>query len=135
MPQGMGIPNAKYWRTVAWSTGAAWFVLTAQGRSDPEIYDTFLLAWDNDVVDALKTTNSDLYALLVMMPVERVLSGRPATVEIREIWESGSSEHGDISLVFVDVHGIERTGPFMDPDPDSSKGRLLYMRGPRVTRQ
>lgn len=100
-PKGTG-----FYRALGLSSRASWFIMTlGQGAAS----ETFLLAWDSDVVSTLDASGGELKSLaMVTNP-----SGSQdwAIVRIREIWSArGHAEADDDAYLFVDEEGSEHPG-------------------------
>src|ERR1700740_29210 len=71
VPAEIAPPGARYWRGLGMSVNAAWFVLTVRLRTPERLSETFLIAWDSDIVDALATLEGDAVALMCIAPDAR----------------------------------------------------------------
>jgi hypothetical protein len=115
IPPEIAPPDATYWRTLGISTCAAWFVVTLRSREPEALPDTFLLAWDTDVVSAVTSLDADLESLLFVAPHVRGRKRGWFSRQIKEMWHAADpAEPENPAVVFVGEDGLDYTGLFMD---------------------
>ncbi len=116
VPIGMGPKNAKYWRMLSLTTGAAWFVLSVRGSADRGLLTTFLLVWDDDVIELLERKEWIVESLQGMIPGRRGADRGLSCIQIREIWRARQADSdAEDCVVFIDAAGTHRSGVFLDP--------------------
>jgi hypothetical protein len=126
IPAEIAPPDATYWRTLGISTCAAWFVLSVRSREPDALLDTFLLAWDTDVVSAVTTLDADVESLLYVAPHVRGRKRGWFSRQIREIWEgSDPQEPENPCVLFVGEDGLDYAGLFMDRARGFVRDRLV----------
>jgi hypothetical protein len=126
VPPALAPANAKYWRSLSISTNAAWFVLTVRSRDPQAVPDTFLLAWDIDLVNVVKSRDVVIESLMFVAQHVRGPNRGWFSQQIREIWEATDTAEGDNPcVVLVDENGLDRTGPFMDLTSGMVRDRLV----------
>jgi hypothetical protein len=114
IPAPLGAPGASYTRAMALATNAAWFVLTLRMKGPDGLCETYLLSWDQDVVNVIKTAPGILEALLFVSPKWRGGKHHWVTKQISEVWEATDSRNDDEACVLmVGADGREYTGYFM----------------------
>ncbi len=122
VPAPLATPGANYWRSLALSTNTPWYVLTVRAeRASPT--DTFLLAWDSDLVEATKAADVQVESLLLIARTGPRSGWHP--IKIAEIWEAADPEDEATGLLLVDVHGAEYSGFFMQPAVGVQRIRLV----------
>jgi len=128
VPPGLAAPGAFYARAMSVSTTAAWYVLTLRfGGADPSV-ETFLMTWDTDVVDAIRTAPAEAkLASLMVMASHRSGSTRGwHSKRIMEIWEATDpSQNNEASVLMVAEDGQEYSGLFMDVATGLKRIRLV----------
>jgi hypothetical protein len=126
IPPEIAPPDATYWRTLGISTCAAWFVLSVRSREPDALLDTFLLAWDTDVVSAVATLDVDLESLLVVAPHVRGKKRGWFSRQIREIWHATDpAEPENPAVIFVGDDGRDYAGILMDQARGFVRDRLV----------
>jgi len=126
IPPEIAPPDATYWRTLGISTCAAWFVLSVRSREPDALLDTFLLAWDTDVVDAVTSLDADVKSLLFVAPHVRGRKRGWLSRQIREIWAATDPTEPENSAVnFVGEDGHDYAGLFMDRTRGFVRERLV----------
>jgi len=126
IPPEIAPPDATYWRTLGISTCAAWFVLSVRSREPDALLDTFLLAWDTDVVSAVTTLDVELESLLYVAPHVRGRKRGWFSRQIREIWSATDpAEPENPALIFVGEDGRDYAGIFMDQASGLIRNRLV----------
>jgi len=126
IPPEIAPPDATYWRTLGISTCAAWFVLSVRSREPDALLDTFLLAWDSDVVSAVTSLDAELESLLLVAPHVRGRKRGWFSKQIREIWEATDPAEPDSPcILFVGEDGLDYAGLFMDRARGFRRERLL----------
>ncbi len=130
MPLKISLPDAMYWRTLGISTCAAWFVLSVRTREPDAIPDTFLLAWDSDVVGAVTSLDADVESLLFVAPHVRGRKRGWFSRQIREIWSATDPTEPEIpAMIFVGEDGRDYAGLFMDRARGFVRDRLVAQVG------
>ena len=114
VPEPLAAPGAFYARAMSLSTHAAWFVLTIRMPEPDPVAETFLLAWDVDVVGALKTSPGKLESLLFVAPQRVGRRYRWATKDIAEVWEATDPSDDSECVLMVAEDGLEHSGYFME---------------------
>ncbi len=126
IPPEIAPPDATYWRTLGISTCAAWFIVTLRSREPEALPDTFLLAWDTDVVSALTSLDADLDSLLFVAPHVRGSKRGWFSRPIREVWAaSDPAEPENPCVLFVGEDGRDYAGLFMDRARGFVRDRLV----------
>lgn len=126
IPPEIAPPDATYWRTLGISTCAAWFVLSVRSREPDALLDTFLLAWDKDVVGAVTSLDADVESLLFVAPHMRGKKRGWFSRQIKEIWHAADpSEPENPTVVFVGEDGHDYAGLFMDRARGFVRDRLV----------
>lgn len=126
IPPEIAPPHATYWRTLGISTRTAWFVLSVRSREPETLLDTFLLAWDKDVVGAVTSLNADVVSLLFVAPHARGEERGWFSRQIREIWEATDpAEPENPCILFVGEDGRDYAGLFMDQARGFVRDRLV----------
>lgn len=129
IPPEIAPPDATYWRTLGISTCAAWFVVTLRSREPEALPDTFLLAWDTDVVSALTSLDAELDSLLFVAPHVRGRKRGWFSRPVREIWAAIDPAENPCVL-FVGEDGQDYAGLFMDRARGLVRERLVARVGP-----
>ena len=126
VPSRLAVPGASYWRSLALTTSAAWYVLTVRPR-DPKLpVLTFLLAWDDDIPDAISSVNADITDLLYVASEQAAGGHGWYSRRIGEIWEGANPIEGnDPCVILVGEDGVEYSGPFMTADRGAIRTRLI----------
>lgn len=107
-PPGLAAPGTHHWRMVELTLHAPWFLLSLE-IVDPETPDcrmtrTLCIAWDNDLVGALRSVESSrVTGIVCMMPAWQSATGQWASREIQEVWELQSA--AGRSLMLTDATG------------------------------
>ena len=114
VPEPLAAPGAFYARAMSLSTHAAWFVLTIRMPEPDPVAETFLLAWDVDVVGALKTSPGKLESLLFVAPQRVGRKYRWVTKHIVELWEATDARDDSECVLMVAEDGQEHSGYFME---------------------
>jgi len=115
VPAEIAPPGARYWRSLGMSVNAAWFLLTVRLRTPERLRDSFLIAWDFDLVDALATLDADPVALMCIAPDSRRRGLPWKAVPIHEIWTAASPLEGkNTCILFVGADGKEYSGLLFD---------------------
>ena len=131
IPPEIAPPDVTYWRTLGISTCAAWFVLSVRSREPNAPLDTFLLAWDSDVVGAVTALDACVESLLCVAPHVRGRKRGWFSRQIREIWAATDpAEPENAAVVFVDEDGHDYAGLFMDRARGFVRDRLVARVGP-----
>jgi hypothetical protein len=126
IPPEIAPPDATYWRTLGISTCAAWFVLSVRSREPDALLDTFLLAWDKDVVGAVTSLDADVESLLFVAPHMRGKKRGWFSRQIKEIWHAADPEEPENpAVVFVGEDGHDYAGLFMDRARGFVRDRLV----------
>jgi hypothetical protein len=116
VPEPLGVPGACYSRAMALSTNAAWFVLTLRMPQPEAPFETFLLAWDLDVVNVIKTSRAQVESLLFVSPRWHGDQQGWITKHIAEVWDATDSQSEDEHCVLMVTNdGQEYSGYFMSP--------------------
>ena len=126
VPPEIAPPDATYWRTLGLSTRAAWFVVTLRSRKPEALPDTFLLAWDTDVVSALTSLDAELQSLLFVAPHVRGRKRGWFSKPIREIWSAiDPAQPENPCVLFVGEDGRDYGGLFMEQVRGLVRSRLI----------
>lgn len=125
VPKGLGDPDAFYARAMALSTHAAWFVLAIRHPEPEPAVETFLLAWDVDVVNVLKTSPGTLESLCFVAPERRGKTLRWISKHISEIWEASDPIDDSECVLMVAEDGKEHSGYFMETPERLQRGTLI----------
>jgi hypothetical protein len=121
----LGPPNAKYWKAVTLSTGAAWFVLTSHSKSDG-YRNTQLLISDRDVADTIRQADCVVESLLCITSVNGDSEVGSTCIDIGEVWLARRESEDDAErVVFVDRDGHEREGLFQEIVNDVVRDKLI----------
>ena len=115
VPEPLAAPGAFYARAMSLSTHSAWFVLTIRLPEPDPLAETFLLAWDTDVVGALKTAPGKVESLMFVAPQHIGRRYRWVTKEIAEVWEATDPSDDSHCVLMVAEDGMEHSGYFMEP--------------------
>ena len=114
VPAPLAAPGTFHARAMAVSTHTAWFVLTIR-MSEPEpSCETFVLAWDVDVVSVLKSSPGELESLLFVAPHRVARKFRWVTKQVVEIWEATDPSDDSECVLMVAEDGQEHSGYFME---------------------
>jgi hypothetical protein len=126
IPPEIAPPDATYWRTLGISTCAAWFVLSVRSREPDAVLDTFMVAWDTDVVDAVTSMDVDVEGLLFVAPHVRGKKRGWFSRDVREIWHATDpAEPENQCVLMVGEDGREYAGFFMDRARGFIRDRLV----------
>jgi hypothetical protein len=125
IPPPLAPPGAKFWRSLGVSTRTPWFVLTVRSRSQELLIDTFLLAWDSDVVDTIKSLDAELESLFCLAPSRSEQGNGWTTKNIQEIWAVEPAAEGESDLLFVEADGHEYSGMFFEPSVGAVRRELI----------
>lgn len=118
VPEPLAPPGAFFARAMSLSTHSAWYVLSIR-MPEPDSYnETFLLAWDTDVVGALRSSPGKLESLLFIAPKRVGRRYRWVAKDIVEIWEATDPSDDSECVLMIGEDGMEHSGYFMD----ASKG-------------
>lgn len=123
VPTELAGQDAAYWRSVALSTNTPWFILSVQPDDPGANIDTFLIAWDTDLVGAVAPRDVKVESLLMVSRRGRAEGWHP--VEIAEIWEATDPEDESTSVMLVDIRGKEYCGMFMQPAKSAKRTKLV----------
>lgn len=115
VPEELAAPGAFYARALSLSTHAAWFVLTLRLPEPNPVLETFLLAWDTDAADALKTAPGQLESLMFVAPQRVGRSYRWVTKDIAEVWRARDPADDSECVLMIADDGSEHSGYFMAP--------------------
>jgi hypothetical protein len=97
-----------------------------RSREPDALLDTFLLAWDKDVVSAVTTLDADLQSLLFVAPHMRGSKRGWFSRQIREVWSATDpAEPDNPTVVFVGEDGHDYAGLFMDRARGFVRDRLV----------
>ncbi len=122
VPTPLAAPGASYWRSLALSTNTPWYVLTVRADQGSPT-DTFLLAWDSDLFQAIKASNVEVESLLLISRTGDRSGWEP--IQIAEIWEAVDPEDESVEVMLIDVAGAEYSGFFMQPAVGVERTRLV----------
>ena len=122
VPEGLATPGAAYWRSLAVSTNAPWYILNLC-IGPGTLVDTFLLVWDTDLLHAIQAEGVKADSLQLLLRRQRGPGWQP--VEIREIWEAVDLEDESDCVLLVDVGGKEYSGYFMETVRRVKRVRLV----------
>ncbi len=122
VPTPLAAPGASYWRSLVLSTNTPWYVLTIR-TEEASPADTFLLVWDSDLVQAIKTSEVQVESLLLLS--RSGVRGAWSPIEITEIWEASDPQDEGTQVLLVDVGGNEYSGFFMRPSTGVQRVRLV----------
>ncbi len=125
VPPPLAPSGAKFWRSLGVSIRTPWFVLTVRSRSQELFIDTFLLAWDSDVVDTIKSLDAELESLFCLAPCRSGQGNGWTTIKIQEIWTIAPAKDGQSDVLFVDVEGHEFSGMFFEPSVGALRRELI----------
>ncbi len=100
-------------------------MLTVRSRSQELFIDTFLLAWDSDVVDTIKSLDADLESLFCLAPCRPGQGNGWTTRKIQEIWAVAPATEGESDVLFVDSDGQEYSGMFFEPVMGATRRELI----------
>jgi hypothetical protein len=125
VPEGLGHPDAFYARAMALSTHAAWFVLAVRLPEPEPVVETFLMAWDADVVGVLNSSPGKLESLLFVAPQRRGRTLRWVTKHVCEVWEATDLNDESECIVMVTEDGQEHSGYFMETPKRIKRGKLI----------
>jgi hypothetical protein len=125
VPEGLGHPDAFYARAMTLSTHSAWFVLAIRLPEPEPAVETFLLAWDADVVGVLNTSPGKLESLLFVVPQRRGRSLRWVTKHVCEVWEATDPNDDSECVLMVTEDGKEHSGYFMEIPKGVKRGKLI----------
>ena len=125
VPPPLAPPGAKFWRSLGVSTRTPWFVLTVRSRSQELFIDTFLLAWDSDVVDTIKSLDAELESLFCLAPSSARRGNGWTTKNIKEIWAREPAAEGESDVLFVDADGQAYSGMFFQPVVGATRRQLI----------
>ena len=134
IPKPLAKPGAFYARAMALSTHAAWFVLTVAINEPEPSTETFILSWDIDVAEVLKTAPGRLESLLFVAPRRTGRRTSWATKHIVELWEATDPSDDSECILMVAEDGQEHSGYFMEPSQGVTRNRLIAQ-VPRPTPQ
>ena len=132
VPAPLASPDASYWRSLALSTNAPWFVLNVRLKRPDTLIDTFLLAWDTDLIDAIKSSDVEVQSLLLVSRTNERSGWTP--IEIQEIWEATDPEDESTSVLLVDAQAREYSGHFMQPAVNVRRIRMVAKIACRATK-
>lgn len=135
VPEPLAAPGAFYARAMSLSTHAAWFVLTIRLPEPDPLAETFLLAWDTDVVDALKTSPGKLESLLFVAPQRAGRRYRWIAREIAEVWEATDPSDESECVLMITEDGAEHSGYFMDPAKGLQRRQFIARTGQRAAKR
>ena len=122
VPDGLSAPGATYWRSLAVSTDAPWYILNLY-IGPGTLVDTFLLVWDTDLLHAIKAEGVKADSLQLLLRRQRGPGWQP--IEIREIWEAVDLEDESDCVMLVDISGKEYSGYFMETAQRVRRVRLV----------
>jgi len=128
VPPEIAPPDATYWRTLGISTCAAWFVLSVRSREPDAVLDTFLLAWDSDVADSVRSmgVDVDVEGLMFVAPRMRGRKRGWFSRDVVEIWHATDPSDPDSKcILMVGQDGHEYAGFFMDRARGFVRDRLV----------
>jgi hypothetical protein len=125
VPSPLAPHGAKFWRSLGVSTRTPWFLLTVRSRSQELFIDTFLLAWDSDVVDTIKSLDAELESLFCLAPCRSGQGNGWTTRKLQEIWSVAPATEGGSDLLFVDADGHEFSGMFFEPSVGAVRRELI----------
>lgn len=125
VPAALAGDGARFWRMLFTVVETAWFRMRVSWR-DPsgELIGQTILCWaDRDVIEALRLPEFvRLEALTCVLPVWA--EHCEPYLRINEIWAS-VSDSADPDIVFVDDHGVRRSGLGCEPTNRSLDDMLL----------
>lgn len=125
IPPPLAPPGAKFWRSVGVSTKLPWFVLTMRPRSEEFLIDTFLFAWDSDVVNAIRSLDAELESLFCLAPCLSGPGNGWMVKNIQEIWAAEPAAEGESDVLFVDADGQAYSGMFFEPTAGATRRELI----------
>ena len=125
VPKGLGHPDAFYARAMSLSTQSAWFVLAIRLPEPEPVVETFLLAWDADVVGVLNSSPGKLESLLFVAPQRRGRTLRWVTKHVCELWEATDLSDDSECVLMVAEDGQEHSGYFMATPKSVRRGKLI----------
>jgi hypothetical protein len=128
MPAGLAVPGAVYARTMSLTTHAAWYVLTVRFLEDDLTAQTFLLAWDTDVADAIRTGQGhvEVESLMFVTPTHADSQIRWQCKQVTEIWSATDPADDDREyILMVTEDGQEHSGYFMSSENKLKRQALL----------
>jgi hypothetical protein len=125
VPPLLAPPGAKFWRSVGVSTRLPWFVLTMRPRSEELLIDTFLFAWDTDVVNAIRCLDAELESLYCFAPCMPGQGNGWTTKKIHQVWAAEPVAEGESDVLFVDAEGNEYSGMFFAPSVGAVRRELI----------
>jgi len=114
VPEPLAAPGAFYARAMSLSTHAAWYILTVRMPEPHGVAETFLLAWDTDVVGALKTSPGQLESLLFVAPRRVGRRHRWVAKDVVEVWEATDPSDDSECVLMIGEDGTEHSGYFME---------------------
>ncbi len=135
VPEPLAPPGAFYARAMSLSTHAAWFVLTIRMPEPEPVAETFLLAWDTDVVGALKTSPGQLESLLFVAPQRVGRLYRWVAKDISEVWEATDPSDDSECVLMVADDGQEHSGYFMEAANGLTRRQFIAKTRSRVPRR
>lgn len=135
VPEPLAAPGAFYARAMTLSTHAAWFVLTVRLPEPEPLAETFLLAWDTDVVGALKTAPGELESLLFVAPQRVGRRYRWVTKQIAEVWEATDPSDASECVLMVAEDGAEHSGYFMEVAKGLQRRQFIARTAPRAPKR
>lgn len=114
VPVPLAAPGAFYARAMGLTLHCAWYVLTIRFLDPEPGCETYLMAWDSDVVDTIKSSSGQLETLMIIAPhQERHRCGWLAT-QIAEVWEAIDPEQNDEPhVLMIAEDDREYSGHFM----------------------
>ena len=123
---GLSPPEVKYWRNLGISTRASWFVLSIRLREPEALPDTFMLAWDTDLIGVIESAEVEVESILCIAPHIRGKLRGWYSRQMVEIWEATDPrDDGNQCVLFVDAEGNEYSGLFMEPAVGFIRKRLV----------
>lgn len=103
----------KYWRMIGTTLHSALYIVTVRGSAEHGILETFIVAWDHDVAQALGKIGGALHSLVCIAPNSDAGGRSWTAVPLEEVWwAENSSESGGRQALFVGADGAEYSGLF-----------------------
>jgi len=132
-PQGLGEPGSRHWRVVELPLHALWFLLTVS-NPDPEgdglgRSHTLCIAWELDLVEALRAIGPDrVRGLVAMMPAWSTPTGQWSSRLVTEVWLD-ADESGKF-VTFTDAAGERFGGRIRGNPPKAGAAPKLLLHLP-----
>lgn len=129
MPAGLREPGSRHWRVVEMPLHAPWYLLTVvqpvPADMDWAPSHTLCIAWDADLVDAIKAVEAvRIRGLVAMIPAWASSTGQWASRQISEVWVDGD-ESGKV-VTLLDCAGKQlKSGMLVEPRKEGGCGELL----------